>query len=400
MDSKENRGSHMIFGMPGVVFTLGIVSFFMDISSEMIYPLIPLFLNNVLNASKISIGLIEGIAESTASILKVMSGWLSDRWLKRKPLIFWGYTLSVASRPILAMATTWHMVLIYRFFDRFGKGVRTSPRDALIADSVETKILGRSFGFHRAMDTLGAVIGPLLAFTLLNLSSNNIRLVFWLSIIPGILAILTIALSVNERSDKKSEIKKVAGLFSGIKELDKRFKSFLFIVILFTLGKVPEAFLILRAEELGVEIVLIPVIYLVFNTVTATLSMPMGMVADRIGKRKMILISYILSGLVYAGFAFSSSAIHIWALFITYGIFVSINEGVQRAFIATLLNKDLKGTGYGIYHTGIGLSALPGGIIAGILYQSYGSPVMFIYSTTISFICSLLLYILVLRKIT
>ncbi len=399
MDYKENRGSHMIFGMPGVVFTLGIVSFFMDISSEMIYPLIPLFLNNVLNASKISIGLIEGIAESTASILKVFSGWLSDRWRKRKPLVFWGYTLSVASRLILAMATTWAMVLIYRFFDRFGKGVRTSPRDALIADSVETKVLGRSFGFHRAMDTLGAVIGPLLAFTLLSLSSQNIRLVFWLSIIPGIFAILTIALFVKERTDKKSEIKKVISLFSGIKEFDKRFKYFLFVVMLFTFGKVPEAFLILRAQELGVSIALIPVIYLVFNTITATLSMPMGIVADRIGKRRIILISYILSGVVYIGFALSTSAIYVWVLFITYGIFVSINEGVQRAFVATLIDKDLKGTGYGIYHTGIGLSALPGGIIAGILYQSYGPPVMFIFSTTISFISSLLLYILVLRKI-
>ncbi len=399
MNLKDIKDSNMILNMPRVVFTLGIVSFFMDVSSEMIHPLIPLFLNNVLSASKISIGLIEGIAESTASILKVFSGWLSDRWRKRKPLVFWGYTLSVASRLILAMATTWAMVLIYRFFDRFGKGVRTSPRDALIADSVETKVLGRSFGFHRAMDTLGAVIGPLLAFTLLSLSSQNIRLVFWLSIIPGIFAILTIALFVKERTDKKSEIKKVISLFSGIKEFDKRFKYFLFVVMLFTFGKVPEAFLILRAQELGVSIALIPVIYLVFNTITATLSMPMGIVADRIGKRRIILISYILSGVVYIGFALSTSAIYVWVLFITYGIFVSINEGVQRAFVATLIDKDLKGTGYGIYHTGIGLSALPGGIIAGILYQSYGPPVMFIFSTTISFISSLLLYILVLRKI-
>jgi len=239
-----------IFGLPRIVFVLGIVSLFMDMSSEMIVPLMPIFLNDVLKASKVSIGLIEGVAESTASLLKVFSGWFSDRIGKRKPLVFWGYSLSVLSRPLLAGATSWIGVLIYRFTDRVGKGIRTSPRDALIADITESKNMGRAFGFHRAMDTVGAVLGPAIAFGILAISSNNMRLVFWLSIIPGLLAIGTIALFVKDIPGKLkgkknlvvigSESNSKGSIFSNI---DGRFKVFLLMAILFTWVRYQRPFL-------------------------------------------------------------------------------------------------------------------------------------------------------------
>jgi MFS family permease len=283
-----------ILGFPRNVFILGLVSLFMDISSEMIYPLIPLYLNNVLHASKTSIGVIEGIAESTASILKIFSGWLSDRLGKRKALIFWGYGISVFSRPILATASSWMHVLLYRFTDRVGKGVRTAPRDAIIADSTPKHILGKAFGFHRSMDTVGAMIGPGIAFALMGVFHDSFQTVFWLSIIPGVLAILTIALFVKDvQGSRGSEKPKIS-----LKGVDKKFGMFLFIVAVFTLGKTSDAFLVLRAQDLGVRTGLIPILYLVFNLVSASLSTPAGIIADKVGKRRVILASYLLFSLV------------------------------------------------------------------------------------------------------
>lgn len=387
-----------IFGFPRIVFILGLVSLFMDVSSEMIVPLMPIFLNDVLNASKTSIGLIEGIAESTASLLKVISGWFSDRIGKRKPLIFWGYSLSVLSRPILAGATSWIGVLVYRFIDRVGKGIRTSPRDALIADVTEKSIIGRAFGFHRAMDTLGAVIGPGLAFVLLAASSNNMRLVFWLSMVPGLLAILTIAIFVRDVPIGELKVIKPERRKIFIKNIDGRFKLFLFIVTLFTLGKIPEAFLVLRAKEAGVDIRLIPVLYLLFNITSALLATPFGIIADRFGKRKIIFLSYTLAALTFTAFAFSKEAWHVWVLFVIYGVFVAMNEGNQRAFIASLIDPEKKATGYGIYHTVVGLSALPGGLISGALYQLKGALVVFLYGATLSLISAILFKLLLIRQ--
>ncbi|MCX7794003.1 MAG: MFS transporter [Thermodesulfovibrionales bacterium] len=389
-----------IFGIPALVFVLGLVSFFMDVSSEMIVPLMPLFLSDILNASKISIGLIEGVAESTASILKVISGWFSDRIGKRKPLIFWGYSLSVFSRPLLASATSWIGVLVYRFTDRLGKGIRTSPRDALIADVTERGHMGRAFGFHRAMDTLGAVVGPALAFFIMAVSSNNMRLVFWCSIIPGLLAIATIAFFVRDTVVKKPEVSQraVKGSFSIKKTIDGRFRVFLFIVVLFTLGKIPEAFLLLRVKELGVDVRLIPVLYLFFNITSAFLATPSGILADRYGKRKVIFASYLVAAFIFTGFAFSYGEWHAWILFVIYGIFVAMNEGNQRAFVASLIDPEKKATGYGIYHTMVGLSALPGGLISGTLYQLKGSKIVFLYGAVLSLIAAFSFYLFLIRN--
>ena len=375
-----------ILGFPRNVFVLGLVSLFMDISSEMIYPLIPLYLNNVLHSSKTSIGIIEGIAESTASILKVFSGWLSDRLGKRKALIFWGYGISVFSRPILATATSWMHVLIYRFTDRVGKGVRTAPRDAIIADSTRKEILGKAFGFHRSMDTVGAMIGPGIAFALMGLFHNSIQTVFWISMIPGALAILTIALFVKDvQGSRGTEKPKIS-----LKGFDRKFKAFLFIVAIFTLGKTSDAFLVLRAQDLGVRTGLIPALYLVFNLVSASLSTPAGIMADRVGKRRVILVSYILFSLIFVGFAYATNEIHAWILFGIYGIFVAINEGVQRAYVATIIKPEIKGTGYGIYHTIIGLAALPSSIIGGALWQNIGPQALFFYGAAMSLLSCVL----------
>jgi MFS family permease len=383
-----------VLGFPRNVFVLGIVSLFMDVSSEMIYPLIPLYLNNVLNASKTSIGVIEGIAESTASILKVFSGWLSDKIGKRKALIFWGYGISVFSRPILATAGSWVHVLIYRFTDRFGKGVRTAPRDAIIADSTKREILGKAFGFHRSMDTVGAVIGPGLAFALMAAFHNSIQTVFWLSIIPGTLAVLTIALFVKDiRGSRGDELPKIS-----LRGFDRRFKLFLLIAAIFTLGKVSEAFLVLRAQDLGVKAGTIPLLYLSFNIVSAALSTPAGILADRVGKRKVILASYVLFSLICGGFALSASPLHAWLLFGAYGVFVAMNEGVQRAYVATIIKPGIKATSYGVYHTVIGLTALPSGIIGGALWQHISPQALFYYGAAMSLLSCILFALFFFRK--
>jgi MFS family permease len=375
-----------ILGFPKNVFVLGLVSLFMDISSEMIYPLIPLYLSNVLHASKTSIGVVEGIAESTASILKVFSGWLSDRLGKRKALIFWGYGISVFSRPILASATSWMHVLVYRFTDRVGKGVRTAPRDAIIADSTRREILGKAFGFHRTMDTVGAMIGPAIAFALLGVFHDSLQTVFWISMIPGAFAIVTIALFVKDvKGGGGAEKPKIT-----LRGFDKKFRLFLVVVAIFALGKTSDAFLVLRAQDLGVKTGLIPVLYLVFNLISATLSTPAGIIADRLGKRRMILASYLLFALIFLGFAFATRELHVWLLFGVYGIFVAINEGVQRAYVATIIRPEIKGTGYGIYHTVIGLAALPSSIIGGALWQNVGPQALFLYGALMALLsCAL-----------
>lgn len=383
-----------VFGFPRNVFVLGVVSLFMDISSEMIYPLIPIFLSEVLHASKTSIGFIEGVAESTASLLKVVSGWLSDRLGRRKALILWGYGISVFSRPLLATAPSWIQVLIYRFADRMGKGVRTAPRDAIIADSSPRSVLGRSFGFHRSMDTVGAVIGPIVAFALLSLFAQDMRLVFWVSMVPGAFALFTIILFVEETRRKPAELR--TGVV--LRRLDRRFKRFLIVAVVFTLGKTSEAFLILRAQEIGMSVKHIPLLYLTFNMVTALLSTPAGMMADSFGMRKTILASYFLFALIFLGFAHATATAHVWLLFIAFGLFVAINEGVQRAYVATVIQPEVKATGYGIYHTFVGLAALPSSTIGGALWQSYGSRALFYYGAALSFLACILLIALVFPK--
>jgi len=391
---KIEKKERKILGLNRNVFYLGVVSFLTDASSEMIYPLIPLFLVNVLGVNKAIIGLIEGIAESTASLLKVFSGWLSDRLNKRKALIFSGYGLSTIGKPFLALATSWTHVLAVRFVDRVGKGIRTAPRDAIIADSAAEGERGKAFGFHRSMDTLGAALGPFLAFIFLPIFLGDYRKIFLLSFIPALLAVLVIVFFVRE---KKKEGGGRTLLIFNLKMFDRDFKIFLLIITFFTLGNSSDAFIILRAENLGIRVGMIPIVYLLFNLVYSISATPAGIISDRIGRRKVIVAGLIVFGLVYLGFAFSTKAIHMWILFSIYGLYHGLTQGVLRAFASDLLPSSIRATGLGMFHTLTGIAVFPASLITGILWQAISPVAAFSYGAIMALLSAFLLITLLRR---
>lgn len=367
------------------VYTLGLVSLFTDISSQMIYPLLPIFLSSTLGVSMAFIGLLEGIAESTASIFKVFSGWYSDKLKKRKPIILLGYSLSTIGKPFLYLATAgWH-VLAVRFIDRVGKGIRTSPRDALVANSSSPEERGRAFGIQRAMDRMGAFLGPLVAFAILPLLNNNLRLLFLLAFFPALIAVFIIIFFLKEKPHV-SDSSKTAKPFSLI-HLNRDFKVFIFILAVFTLGNSSDAFLILRARDLGVKIVFIPILWLMYNFVCSLSSIPLGHLSDKIGRRKTTLLGFFVYGVVYLGFAFSNSVSHIWVFMGLYGIYYGLSEGVLRAYVADLVeDQSVLATAYGVYHTVVGLCMFPASLIMGILWQQFNPTVAFTFGATLALI--------------
>ena len=386
------------FGFGRNIYISGLVSFFMDISSEMIYPLVPLFLANVLGVSKSAIGLIEGVAESTASILKVFSGYLSDRLGNRKWLMVAGYGLSTLTRPIIALAKTWHHVFAFRFFDRFGKGIRGAPRDALIAESTEKEFLGRAFSFHRSLDTMGAVIGPALAFFLLGIFSNDYRMVFWLSIMPGIIAVLLIIFFIRETNKPATELSERPKF--TLKHFDWRFKFFVIIAAIFALGNSSDVFLILRAEHKGIPAIMIPVVYMFFNLVYSISAIPAGIAADRFGKKRVILTGFVLFALLYYGFAVAANATAIWILFGFYGVFMGLTEGIQKAFLATIIPQQFKATAFGVYNTIVGMAMLPASLIGGWLWDHVSPSATFYFGAITASLSAILfiIFIIVIRK--
>lgn len=386
------------FGFGRNVFVAGLVSFFMDVSSEMIYPLVPLFLSNVLGVNKSVIGLIEGIAESTASLLKVFSGWFSDRIGNRKWLMAAGYGISTLSRPIVALATGWHHVMGSRFMDRFGKGIRTAPRDAIIAESTDRAFLGRAFSFHRSMDTMGAVVGPAIAFFLLGIFLNNYRIVFWLSMIPGVIAVLLIIFFIKEK--KKTSLSRSERPKLTLKHFDWRFKFFVLIATLFAVGNSSDVFLILRAQQIGIPTVMIPVVYLLFNLIYSLSAIPAGIAADRFGRKRVILIGFVLFAILYYGFAVAKDTTAIWVLFGFYGIFKGLTEGIQKAFLATVIPQDFKATAFGVYNTAVGLAMFPASLIGGWLWDNISPSATFYFGAITASISTVLfvLFIAVMRK--
>ncbi|UKL14031.1 MFS transporter [Dissulfurimicrobium hydrothermale] len=394
---QEKRG---LFGFTrgfnkNVVIT-GLVSFFMDASSEMVYPLAPLFLANVLGADKAIIGLIEGIAESTASILKVFSGWLSDRIGSRKWLMATGYSLAVLSRPIMAISGSWHEVLASRFIDRLGKGVRTAPRDAILAESTEAAYLARAFSLHRSMDTMGAVAGPLAAFSILGLFQNNYRLVFWISIIPGVIAVLLIVFFITEKKKAKTPAAERPCL--TLRHFNWRFRLFIVIAVIFAFGNSSDAFLILKAQQAGIKPTLIPIVYLIFNLIYAFSAIPAGMAADRFGKKRIILLGLILFAFVYYGFAVTGDARVVWLLFALYGIFMGLTEGIQKAYLATIIPQDFKATAFGVYNTVVGLATLPASIIGGWLWDHVSSSATFYFGSAMAAVSAALFVAFILTE--
>ncbi|MDA8430516.1 MAG: MFS transporter [Geobacteraceae bacterium] len=381
------------FGFGKNVFFTGLVSFFMDFSSEMIYPLVPLFLANVLGVNKSMIGLIEGIAESTASLLKVFSGWLSDRIGQRKNLMIAGYAISTLSRPIIALAGAWQQVLASRFVDRLGKGIRTAPRDAIIAESAESTHLARAFSFHRTMDTMGAVVGPAIALILLQLYNNYYKMVFWLSMIPGAIAVLIIIAFIKEK--KQAAVAPAERPRLTIKHFDWKVKIFIMIATLFALGNSSDAFLILRAEQVGIPTVMIPAVYLLFNLVYSLSSIPAGIAADKYGKKRVILIGFVLFAGLYYGFAVAKSSTAIWVLFSLYGVFMGLTEGIQKAFLATIIPPDFKATAFGVYATAVGLATLPASLIGGLLWDRVSPSATFYFGAATATLSALLFVALI-----
>lgn len=366
--------------IPRNVFWLGLVSLFNDMASEMIYPIIPIFLTTVLGAPMAVIGLIEGVAESTASLLKVFSGWTSDLTGKRKPLAVFGYSFSSISKLILAAAYVWPVVLLARFVDRFGKGIRVSARDALIADSSAENIRGAVFGFHRTMDTIGAIGGPLIAIFLLSALNSNYRMIFLLSFIPAILGVLTLQFFVQEA-------KKTAGQGKFEFKWDgfgPQYKLFLLVSIIFSLGNSSDVFLILRSKDLGLSASLVVLAYVVYNIFYALFSYPAGILADRIGFKKVIFAGFFIFSLVYAGFGMANNPHAVWPLFAVYGFYIAFTEGVSKAYISNIASKDKVGTAIGLYYTATGIAVLFASLVAGGLWSLFGPPAAFFYGTLTS----------------
>jgi len=378
-------------GISKNVFVLGLVSFFNDVASEMIYPIVPIFLTSVLGAPVAVVGLIEGIAESTASILKVVSGWLSDKFQKRKPFVIAGYSFSAISKIILSLAYSWPFVLFARFVDRFGKGTRTSARDALIAESSENSTRGRSFGFHRALDTLGAVVGPLIALLAINFLDNNFRLIFFLAFIPACIGVLLLMLFVKE---KRKETNLSPALNFSWRNMDSSFKIFLLISFIFALGNSSDAFLILRAQNLGLSVVLVILAYVLFNFTYAIFSMPAGIIADKIGPKKVLFSGFLLFSVIYLFFGLTNASFILWILFPFYGIYMALTEGIGKAYISNLVPQEKAGTAFGVYQTTIGLCTFFASLIAGLLWTYIGVSAPFIFGSVMAVISALLFVIL------
>ena len=360
------------------IWVVTATSFLTDISSEMIVYLIPLFLANILGVRTAVIGLIDGVAETTASLLKIYSGALSDRLGNRKWLAVIGYGLSTISKPFLYFANSWGWVLGVRFGDRAGKGIRTAPRDALVAASTEEKSRGLAFGLHRAGDTAGAFLGISMAALIIWLTQTNdalltvatFRTAVLASILPAVLAVIVLAVGAKEVTVAS---KGSSAMRLNLKGMDTRFKFFLLVVVLFTLGNSSDSFIILRAQERGLSVLQTMFMLMTFTAIYTVLSGPLGALSDKIGRRRLIIGGWLAYGLVYLGFAFSATGWHIWALFGLYGVYYAATEGVAKALVADLVPDTQRGTAYGLFNAAIGLTALPASVIAGLLWQGVGA---------------------------
>lgn len=391
MKSLADSKSKKILGINRVILVIGLVSLFTDLSSNMIVPILPIYLTTVLHIPLTSIGIIEGIAESTASILKLFSGWITDRFGKHKLLMLIGYGLSNLTKPLFAISATWSQVLLIRFSDRFGKGIRTSPRDALLADATTKEDRGKSFGFRRALDALGAALGPLVAFGILAMYAGNYQLVFLLSVIPGVIALLLIIFFLKERESNSSKQRNLPKI--SFKQMNRRFLGFSFISTLFAIGNFSDAFLALRAQDAGMMIALIPLAFFALNLSSSIFSMPIGILSDRIGRRPVLITGYIIFGIIYLGFGLANNVTWIWVLFILYGLYYAFTDGIQKAYIADIVPEGQRGTAMGTFNALTGLAALPASIIAGYLWQAFGPEVAFSMSSGIAVLSALLMII-------
>ncbi len=388
--------------LPRNVFALSFVAFLNDASSDIIYPLLPAFLALSLGATPFAIGLIEGFAESVASILKLFSGYLSDKFDKRKLPVFLGYSLAAIMRPMLAFVTSWPQVLVVRMADRIGKGVRGAPRDALLAGSVPPENRGLAFGFNRAADHLGAVVGPVLAFILLSYIATDpqspttpeYQQVFLYASVPVAIGLFVIVFFVREEKPNGDEIDRMPIKFS-LSQFDGNYKRLLFVVALFTLSNSTDAFLLLRAEQSGVTPAMLPLLWMVLHFSKVFFSLLGGDLSDKVGRRSLIVAGWLIYAAVYIGFAFVDAAWHAWALFVIYGAYFGMTEGVEKAFVADLVPEEKRGTAYGFYNLFYGITVFPASLLFGLLWNQFGAPAAFTVSACISVLSAALLLLTV-----
>lgn len=376
--------------LPRNVWALSFVSLLNDTSSEIIYPLLPTFLFLTLGASPFAIGAIEGLAESAASILKLFSGYLSDKFNSRKLPVFIGYALASLTRPLLAFAGSWQQVLFVRLTDRVGKGIRGAPRDALLANEVPPEKRGLAFGFNRAADHFGAVLGPIVASILLwvyaqdvqNPTVSEYQKVFLLASIPIVIGLFIIVFYVKE--DKNPEVIEKPKVKLSLKEFDGNFKRFLFVIALFTLSNSTDAFLLLRADEAGIPLPLIPLLWVALHLSKVVSSLIGGSLSDKFGRKKLIFSGWILYALVYAGFAFVSEAWQAWALFLIYGVYFGLTEGAEKALVADLVPPEKRGTAFGLYNLAFGITVFPASLLLGGIWSYWGATHAFLFSMILS----------------
>jgi MFS family permease len=407
--AKSTGGTALIRRLPRNVWVVTITSFLTDISSEMLINLIPLFLSNVLGVRTVVIGLIETVATAAVSVLKLISGWLSDRLGVRKWLAVLGYGVSTVAKPFMYFATSWGWVLVVRFADRAGKGLRTAPRDAMVVDSVDEDQRGLAFGMHRAGDTLGALIGHAIAMGVVlavqrgatTLARDTFQIVVLISVIPAALAVVVLALGAREVTRIKRQPTRLLG--SGEEGrfsttvFDRRFRLFLVIITLFTLGNSSDFFLTLRAQSAGLSVVGVLGVWIVLNLAYSLASTPAGMLSDRVGRRKLLIAGWTLYLLVYLGFALATSGWQVWVLMAAYGLYYGLSEGVTKAFVADLVPHAKRGTVYGVFNAAIGFAALPANLIAGALWQGvgkwkgFGPSAPFLYGAALALLAVVLL---------
>lgn len=381
MESPSQR-----FKLGRNVLALAAVSLLNDVASEMTYPLLPVFLATVLGASATTVGAIEGAAESVAALLKLASGWLSDRTPRRKPLVLAGYTIASVIRPLIGLAQSASQVLAIRVTDRLGKGIRGAPRDALIADSVDPAIRGRAFGFHRAADHMGAVVGPLLAFVLLRWIGLDLRTVFLLTAIPGALAVAMLVFGVKEVP--RSSPGKDGKTLDLRTPLGGRFWAYLGVLFLFTLGNSTDAFLLLRAGQLGVAPALVPILWAMLHVVKAASSTPGGILSDRLGRKPLIVAGWFLYAVVYFAFGRASTEWQAWALFAVYGVYFGLTEGVEKALVADLVAPERRGAAFGWYNLAIGVGALPASLLFGALWDRWSPTAAFDFGALLALVAA------------
>ena len=366
------------YALPATVVLLGIVSFLSDVASDMMYPLLPLFLSSVLGAGPVALGAIEGMAEATASLLKIVSGVRSDLTRRRVPMIVAGYGLAALARPLIGLATLWPQVLALRVMDRIGKGLRASPRDALIADAVPQEKHGLAYGYQRALDNSGAMVGPLLAAALMGGLGLDLRTLFLVAAVPGALSVLLVWFGVREAKPATPVPPPSVSPRAGWKELGPGFKVYLLALLVFTLGGSTDAFLLLQLGHAGLSGSSIAVVWAMFHGVKAATNFAGGRLTDRFGARPLLMLGWFFYAAVYLAFSLTLSVSVLIAVFILYGVYYGLTEPSERAWVAQLVPLSLRGTGFGIFHGVIGLASLPASLVFGLIWQQFGADVAFL----------------------